>query len=414
MPQRRRPTIKHAAPTALAVAKQAQILCRWRDWPPAHGNTKLKDRDVLIGLLCAFWEPLARSLRTIDQLSEVDAVQERLDVDRLARSTLSDALARFDTRPLPEIVSLLKRKLPQLRQGDPVLDQIVGKIIAMDASFFSMAGDVIWGLRQRNQHVSGGREARLDMQLDVRRMTPERFAVHGSELGSETASQQTMLERDVIYLGDRNYPGFEFLNHVFKAQAHVVLRFRSNIGFRVEQSKPLSEKDVASGVQFDELGQVGAERKDSYRKHEARPPAQQLRLVTIWDPAKQEQVKLLTDMLDLDAWIIGHLYRCRWMIEVFFRWFKSTAAMRHLISHSANGITVQFYVAMIATLLLHIQTGMPVSKYSLFALGMVARGQAQVKEVMPGLMRLERARMLEKQRLARKKAMKNKPDHLLR
>ena len=78
--------------------------------------------------------------------------------------------------------------------------------------------------------------------------------------------------------------------------------------------------------------------------------------------------------------------------------------MEHLLSHIANGIAVQFYVAAIAVMMMHIQTGLPVSKYSLVGLSFVARGLATVAEVMPGILRLEREKMQEKQRLARKKA----------
>ena len=78
--------------------------------------------------------------------------------------------------------------------------------------------------------------------------------------------------------------------------------------------------------------------------------------------------------------------------------------MEHLLSHIANGIAVQFYVAAIAVMMMHIQTGLPVSKYSLVGLSFVARGQATIQQVMPGILRLEREKLLEKQRLARKRA----------
>lgn len=116
-------------------------------------------------------------------------------------------------------------------------------------------------------------------------------------------------------------------------------------------------------------------------------------------------MRLLTDLLDVEAWVIGYLYRCRWIIELFFRWFKVTAAMEHLISHSPAGITAQFYVAVIATLLIHIQSGVAVNKYSLFGLGLVARGRASVEQVLPGIQRRVRERELERERLKRKKAM---------
>jgi hypothetical protein len=405
MARPKRPKIEHASPDALVVARQIQgVRDLLRTVPDAvHGNTELYDDDVLTALLCAFFDPLVRSQRTIGQLSEVPAVQEQLNVDRIARSTLSDALRRFNTEPLFHVLELLKRQLPPLRHADANLEQLTGKLVAIDASYFKMAGDVAWALRQRNADGSVLSQARLDMQLDVRRWTPEMFAVHGGEMGSESLSQSRMLQDGVTYLSDRLYSHYGFVKKILAVGAHVVVRVKKDLPLRVQEQRPLTGKDVEAGVQFDEIVKLGTGKPSHDKNHEA-PPEQALRLVTVWDRVNRQQVRLLTDLMDLEAWVIAYLYRCRWIIELFFRWLKVTASMEHLLSHSANGITVQFYVAVIAVLLMYIQTGLPVSKYSLVGLSFVARGQAKVEDVMPGILRLEREKMLEKQRLARKRA----------
>lgn len=405
MARPKRPKIKHAAPGALAVARQFQgVRDLLRPTPDAiHGNTQLYDADVLTALLCGFFDPLVRSQRTVGQLSEVPAVQEQLDVDRIARSTLSDALRRFNTQPLFHVLELLKRQLPSLRHADANLEQLTAKLVAIDASYFKMAGDIAWALRQTKADGSVLSHARLDMQLDVRRWTPEMFAVHGAEMGSESRSQALMLQPGVIYLADRLYAHYGFVNKILAAGAHVVTRAKKDLPLRVQEQRSLNAKDVEAGVQFDEIVKLGTG-KASHDKNREVPPEQAFRLVTVWDPRNKQQVRLLTDLMDLEAWVIAYLYRCRWIIELFFRWLKVTAAMEHLLSHSANGITVQFYVAAIAVMMMHIQTGLPVSKYTLVALSFVARGQATVEDVMPGILRLEREKMLERQRLARKKA----------
>lgn len=402
----KRPTIQVAAPATLAIVGQLQgVRDLLRRQPQlAHGNTTLHDRDVLTALLCAFFDPLVRSQRTLGQLSQVPAVQQELEVQRIARSTLSDALARFDTRPLPQVLRLLQRQLPALRYADANLQQLVGKLVAADASYFQMAGDVAWALRQQNADGRVLSRVRLDLQLDVRRWTPEMFAIHGSEMGNESQSQALMLQKDVIYLVDRLYAHYRFVNKIFAAGAHVVVRAKKDLSLQVQQQRPLGAKDIEAGVQFDEIGKVGTG-KPKKDKNQAIPPEQTLRLVTIWDPVNRQQVRLLTDLLDLEAWVIAYMYRCRWIIELFFRWLKVTAAMEHLLSHSANGITVQFYVAAIAVMLMHIQTGLPVSKYALVGLSFVARGQAAVADVMPEILRLEREKQLARERLARKRRM---------
>ena len=410
MPRRKRPKIDRADATSLAIAREAQgVLEPLRPRPgEVHGNTDLFDHDVLTALLCAFFDPLVRSQRTVGQLSEVPAVQEQLEVQRIARSTLSDALRRFNSEPLLHVLRLLQRQLPPLMRVDANLEQLTGKLVAIDASYFKMAGDIAWALRQRNSDGSVLSQARLDLQLDVRRWTPEMFAVHGGEMGSESFSQSLMLQEGVTYLADRLYAHYGFVNKILASGAHVVTRVKNNLPLRVDGQRPLGGKDHEAGVQFDEIVKLGTG-KPSHHKNGQVPPEQALRLVTIWDAVNRQQVRLLTDLLDLEAWVIAYLYRCRWIIELFFRWLKVTASMEHLLSHSANGITVQFYVAVIAVMMMHIQSGLPVSKYSLVGLSFVARGQARVEDVMPGIMRLEREKMLERARLARKKAMQKTP-----
>ena len=61
---------------------------------------------------------------------------------------------------------------------------------------------------------------------------------------------------------------------------------------------------------------------------------------------------------------------------------------------------------MICTLLIHVRTGMPVDKYSLLALGLVAQGRCRYEDQLPVLLKRQRERMLERQRLARKRAQK--------
>jgi hypothetical protein len=405
MARPKQPKIEHASPGALAVARQIQdVRDLLRVAPDAvHGNTELYDQDVLTALLCAFFDPLVRSQRTVGQLSEVPAVNEQLGVERIARSTLSDNLKHFNTEPLFHVLELLKRQLPALRHADPNLEQLTGKLVAIDGSYFKMAGEIAWALRQRNADGRLLSHARLDLQLDVRRWTPEMFAVHGKEMGSESLSQSMMLQEGVTYLADRLYAHYGFVNKILAAGAHVVTRAKKDLSILIRQPRPLTGKDVEAGVQCNEIVTLGTG-KPSHHKNKESPPEQALRLVTVWDPVKCEQVRLLTDLMDLEAYVIAYFYHCRWIIELFFRWLKVTASMEHLLSHSANGITVQFYVAAIAVMMMHIQTGLPVSKYSLVGLSFVARGQATVQDVMPGILRLEREKMLEKQRLARKKA----------
>jgi hypothetical protein len=404
---RRRPVIDDTTCSPAAdIARQVQLIRRhFQQLPTPHGNTRLSDENTFIILAAAFHEPLAQSHRCIEQLAKTDQLSKQLNGVRAPRSTLSDAIKRFRVGALRPLTRLLLRKLPGLGRVDPDLALVTQQVVAGDGSLFRMAGEVAWALsRKKNKAGKVDSQARLDLLVDVRRWTLADFRVSGKADGPEPAVMAQMLQPGAIHLLDRAYYPFAFLSQLLAGGSHMVVRLKKDLVFRTQTTQPLSEKDTQSSVQRDELGLLGVEDgcKDS-------PPQQTLRLVTVWDEQNQKPVRLLTDLLDLPAWVIGHLYRCRWIIELFLRWLKVTVGFQHLLSESANGITLQFYVAMICTMLIHLRTGLPVSKYSLLAMGFAAQGRGDFDGQIEVLLKRERERMLERARLARKKALKNKP-----
>jgi hypothetical protein len=68
-------------------------------------------------------------------------------------------------------------------------------------------------------------------------------------------------------------------------------------------------------------------------------------------------LRIATNLLAVPAEIIGLIFRYRWAIEIFFRFFKHVLGCRHLLSHSENGIEIQTYCAIIACLVLALYTG---------------------------------------------------------
>jgi hypothetical protein len=114
-----------------------------------HGNAQLQLFDVLLVLLAAFFNPAVRSLRLIEQLSQMDWITARTSGKRIAKSTLSDALARFDPGQLRPLIEHLVRQIPALGRRDSDLEQVTRKVLAADGSMFQLAGEVAWTLLWR-------------------------------------------------------------------------------------------------------------------------------------------------------------------------------------------------------------------------------------------------------------------------
>jgi hypothetical protein len=373
---------------------------------PAHGNQSLHLRGLLALLLSAAFEPAARSLRTIDDLSLIPEIQAMVGVDRVARSTLSDAMARFDPAELAPIVKALKSQLPQLDRLDPHTAQLVGKILAADGSWFNLVGQVDHALHCTRGNKGKQCRVRLNLQLDVDGFYPDTFDISGKGDGSEAGAFARNIQGECIYLLDRNFVSFAFMNAVLAKQSHLVLRLKKKVNFTVQETRTLTEEDRQHGVLRDETGFLSG--PASQGNHDARscsdkPPAQLLRRVVVWDKNKQQEVELVTDLLDVPAFVIGTLYRLRWQIELYFRWLKVLAGFRHLVSQSENGVRMQFYIGVLMALLIHVHTGLRVSKYTLIWVGWLQNGRGTPEAMAQALARHEREREnARKRRLAKK------------
>jgi len=374
----------------------------------AHGSERLHFRGVVGTLLAAAFEPATRSLRTIDDLSEYPSVQKVSGVDRVARSTLSDALAKFEPGRLRPMIAALRERLPHLDRLDPETAQVARRVIAMDGSWFNLAGEVAHALHCNRGNTSQKQaRVRWDLQLDVDEFLPVDFDVGGKGDGSEAAAFMRRLRGDCIYVVDRNFVHFGFLNAVLAAKSNVVLRLKKGVNFAADRTHDLTEKDRANHVLKDETGRLtgptSAGNADA-RSCTDQPPQRTLRRVTVWDEKNRCEVVLLTDLLDVPAYVIGTLYRQRWQIELFFRWLKVLAGFRHLISQSPRGITTQFYVAVLMALLIQLHNGRRrLSKYALIWVGWIAQDRATPEMMARAMARHERERLLERLRLNKKK-----------
>ena len=104
---------------------------------------------------------------------------------------------------------------------------------------------------------------------------------------------------------------------------------------------------------------------------------------------RPETLLLATNRLDLDAELVALGYRYRWAIELFFRWFKCILGCKHLLSTDAEGITIQVYLGIIASLLISIWTGKKPTKRTWEMLQFYFSGWATEDELMQRIQKLQ-------------------------
>jgi hypothetical protein len=368
-----------------------------------HGNRELFLDDVFVAYLLAFFNPALRTLRTIEDFSQTRQAQQHLTINKLCKSTLSDFNKLADPTRLQPILDHLRREVlkPGPAQAAEPLVALHRQVLAVDGTFLKAAAAVVWAIRRRGSKTG----ARLDFHVDVETWLPELLVIPEDREGEARTAQDT-ITAGAIHLYDRGIFSFDLIAAHAPKTADFVMRIREPgprcPKLETVETRELTQEAREAGVTSDRLVRlVGSDHR--------KPPTMVLREVVIVSADDPENpVYLLTTLLDLDASIIGLLYRHRWQIELFFRWLKSYARFDHLISHNREGVLLNFYVTVIGVTLMSLHMGHRPSKYLFIMMGMVANGSATLEEIMPILRERERLCKMQRDRVARKRAEKPK------
>jgi hypothetical protein len=332
------------------------------------GNRKLQMDEYCLLVLLFLFNPVVRSLRAIQQASELRKVQRKLGCLRASLGSLSEATDVFDPERLKAIIAELGGQLQSVA-NDPRLHDVRHVITLVD-------GTLLKGLPVLAQAaLADPRTAKvkgkwcLHTQFDLERGVPIRIDVTEGHAGGE-ADERAVLQRALAkghcYVVDRGYAKFALFNAIVAAESSYVCRLRDNTRYTIEEDRPLAAEDVEAGITLDATVCLG-----EYKGVKDRPD-HSLRLVAVktkphqkrgrsgggsTGPASNGLLLIATNLLDLPAWIIALLYRYRWTIETFFRFFKHTLGCRSLLSHDPVGIEIQTYCAIIACMLISLWTG---------------------------------------------------------
>jgi hypothetical protein len=368
-----------------------------------HGNQQLFLDDVFVAYLLAFFNPGLRTLRTIEDFSRTKQAQKHLSISKLCKSTLSDFNKLADPARLQPILDHLRREVLKAgpKKADGPSADLYRKVLAVDGTFLKAASTVAWAIRRRGSK-SG---ARLDFHVDVETWLPELLVIPDEHQGEAKMAEATITP-GAIHLYDRGIFSFKLIAAHAPKSADFVMRIRGP-GPRCPKLATVEARELTQAAREADVVSDRPVRLEGSTHRKA--PDLVLREVVIIpadDPANP--VYLLTTLLDIDASIIGLLYRYRWQVELFFRWMKSYARFDHLISHNRQGVLLNFYVAVIGVTLMYLQMGHRPSKYLFTMMGMVANGSASPEEILPILRERERRCKLERDRVARRRAEKLK------
>lgn len=322
------------------------------------GNRTLHYDQYLALILLYFFNPIVSSLRGLQQASELKKVQRLLDCPRAALGSLSEASRVFDADLLRGVIGELVDRLTPLH-GTTEFRDLKGIITLVDGSLLHALPQMTEAMWHDDQH----RAFKMHTHFELLKGVP----VH-MDLTDANANERDVLEAnlqpDRIYVTDRGYAKFALFRAIIDMGSSFVCRVRDNSVYEVVASNELSAKARAAGLHQDQVVRftgtqaiaAGMDRPLRLIRVHCQPHRKPTGHTARGGPEQGETLLIASDMLDIPAEIIALLYKHRWAVETFFRFFKHVLGCRHLISHSTNGIEIQTYAGIIACLLIALWT----------------------------------------------------------
>lgn len=331
------------------------------------GNRTLQFNHYASLILFYFFNPVLHSLRAIQQVSSLEAVQKKLGIRRVSLGSLSEARSVFDAELLKPILNDLARRLGPLRRGREAA--ALAALTAVDGSLFRALPKMVWAL----WNYDDKKAVRLHLHFEVLRGAAVAAEVtHGKFCEKKVLHR--MIEAGRLYVMDRGYEQFRLFQAIVDAGSSFVCAVRDQMTWTVRREAKLTDADRAAGVVFDAEVELGG----SKAKGVLRQP---YRVLQIRYGESGKVMTLVTDRLDLPAELIAAAYHYRWQIELFFRWLKCVLGCRHLLHQNAGGIELQVYLALIASLLISLTVGCKPTKRTYEMLCFYFMGLASLDEL---------------------------------
>jgi hypothetical protein len=312
-------------PVQSFIEKQNQEL-------PSHYLEKFTYQEFSRILIFYFVSDIPSIALLINNYLKKDLLPPALKLQKVPRSTFNDAFERFSPDLFQAVFThlldtLSLKAIPELAT--------LGTLYCIDGSVFPTLSSVMWA-----EYKQKCRAAKLHLCFELNRMIPVNIVV-GTGNSNERDALRQMLVDEVTYIADRGYMCFQLFQDILQAQAHFVFRVKSNLVYTVKESLSVQLPKTVQTLFQDVTDQLIQCSNDTL--------GNTYRLVRF--RVGTEQFYLLTDRTDLTTFQVIMLYAYRWQVELAFRFLKRTMHGIHLINHSEQGVSIQFYVILIVALL---------------------------------------------------------------
>jgi hypothetical protein len=299
------------------------------------GNYRVRSFKCYDQLLCMAFAQLTyrESLRDIECC--LRAMHEKLYHmgirGKVSRSTLADANEVRDWRIYSDFAQILIHEARHLYAEDDFGLELNDTVYALDSSTIDLCLSLFPWARFRKTKAA----VKLHTLLDLRGDIPTFIWITDGKVHDVNVLDYLVPEPGAIYVMDRAYLDFQRLYQMHQDLAIFVTRSKTNTGLRRLYSHKV---DKATGVRYDQtVVPTGFYTKKDY--------PDKLRRIKYFDAEKGRAFIFLTNQFTLPALTIAELYRCRWRVEIFFKWIKQHLRIKKFFGTSENAVKTQIWIA---------------------------------------------------------------------
>ena len=300
-----------------------------------RGERKVKTFSCLDQFLCMAFAQLTyrESLRDLEAcLRAQPAKLYPLGLrSTVARNTLANANAVRDWRIYADYAQRLIAIARTLYANETFGVALKESVYALDATTIDLCLSVFpWA-----PFRSAKGAVKLHTLLDLRSNIPSFIHISDGKMHEVNVLDQLLPEAGAFYIMDRGYLDFQRLHRLHRAGSYFVTRGKSNLKVRRRYSHAV---DRSTGVICDQTVVLTV----FYSRHGFQDP---LRRIRFKDPESGKTLVFLTNNFILPALTITQLYRCRWRIELFFKWIKQHLRIKAFFGNSENAVKSQIWIA---------------------------------------------------------------------
>jgi hypothetical protein len=250
---------------------------------------------------------------------------------KISRSTLADANENRDWRIYRDFAQILIRHARKLYADEDFGVQLDETVYALDATIIDLCLSVFpWAKFRKSKGA-----VKLHTLLDLRGAIPTVVSITDGKVHELNILDRLIAEIGAIYIMDRGYLDFERLFLLNQAPAFFIVRSKANTRVRRLYSLPV---DKSCGLRCDQI--VVPEGFYSKKAYPAK-----LRRIKYFDDQHKKNLVFLTNHFTLPAFTVAELYRCRWQIELFFKWIKQHLRIKSFYGTSENAVKTQIWIA---------------------------------------------------------------------